>query len=255
MSAPRFIYMGLREWFDKLRKASLAYGYTCDMCGKELFNYPTERICDGCEEKLFRPDKICPKCGRESVAEGICLTCKSHMPSFTQGVSPFSYKGEAALSVNRMKNGNPRLAAYLGEQMAEKFLESRTVADGDFLILPVPLTQERLRVRGYNQAERLAESVEKRLVERGFEVELDNEVLQKRRETKLQKQASAKARTENVQGAYHVHKRMACKGKSILLIDDIMTTGATGSECAKLLLSAGAREVILLTAAALPEKK
>lgn len=247
--------MGIREWFDKLRKASLARGYTCDICGKELFDYPTRRICEACEEKLFRPQRTCSKCGRESVAEGICLTCKSRMPSFTQGISPFSYKGEAALIVNRMKNGDPRLAAYLGEQMAERFLNVYNGEEDAFLILPVPLTKDRLCERGYNQAQRLAESVERRLTERGFEAELDCEVLQKRRETKLQKQALGKAREENVQGAYHVHKRKACEGKRILLIDDIMTTGATGNECAKLLLSAGAKEIIFLTATARPEQK
>lgn len=248
--------MGIRVWFDKLRKASLTRGYTCDVCGKELFDYPIHRLCEGCEQKLFRPQRTCPKCGREGVAEGVCLTCKGSMPSFTRGVSPFSYKGEAALNVNRMKNGNPRLAAYFGEQMADAFIKAYGLEHAEsLLIVAIPLTKERLQERGYNQAERLAESVEARLNEKGIEAELDSDVLQKRRETKLQKQSSRKERAENVQGAYHVHKRKVCKGKTVLLIDDIMTTGATGSECAKLLLSAGAKEVIFLTAASLPEQK
>ena len=248
--------MGIREWFDKLRRASLARGYTCDICGRELFDYPNRRLCEGCETKLCRPKKICPKCGREGVTDGVCLTCKSHAPRFTRGVSPFAYRGEAALTVNRMKNGDPRLAAYFGEEMAEKFLESyeeRTALP--LLIIPIPLTANRIRERGYNQAQRLAESVQNRLIEKGLDAELDCDILQKSRETKLQKQASAKERAENVEGAYHVHKRKACQDKIILLVDDIMTTGATGSECARLLLSAGAKEVIFLTATALPEQK
>ena len=248
--------MGIREWFDKLRRASLARGYTCDVCGTELFDYPNRRLCTTCEEKLLFPKRTCPKCGRETVAEGVCLTCKGSMPSFTRGLSPFAYKGEAALTVNRMKNGDPRLAAYFGERMAEKFLEGyEAELSPPLLLIPIPLTPTRLRERGYNQAQRLAESLQQRLLERWVQAELDGEVLQKQRETKLQKQTSGKERAENVQGAYHVHKRTACKGKTILLIDDIMTTGATGSECAKLLLSAGAKEVIFLTATALPEQK
>ena len=248
--------MGIKAWFDKLRKASLTRGYTCDVCGKELFDCPIHRLCEGCEQKFFRPKRTCPKCGREGVAEGVCLTCKGSMPSFTRGLSPFSYKGEVALNVNRMKNGTPRLAAYFGEQMADEFIKVYGLEHAEtFLIIAIPLTKERLRERGYNQAERLAESVEARLNEKGIEAELDSDVLQKRRETKLQKQSSRKERAENVQGAYHVHKRKGCKGKTVLLIDDIMTTGATGSECAKLLLSAGAKEVIFLTAASLPEQK
>ncbi len=248
--------MGIKAWFNKLRRASLARGYTCDICGVELFYYPDRRLCEACEKKLFRPQRACQKCGRETVAEGVCLSCKGCMPSFTRGLSPFSYKGEAALAVNRMKNGNPRLAAYFGEQTAERFLEIYGLEqDNPLLIVAIPLTKERLRERGYNQAERLAESVETRLIDKGVNAELDSEVLQKRKETKLQKQTSGKERAENVQGAYHVHKRKACKGKTVLLVDDIMTTGATGSECAKLLLSAGAKEVIFLTATALPERK
>lgn len=248
--------MGIRAWFDKLRRASLARGYTCDICGEELFDYPQHRLCEGCEEKLPRPKQSCSKCGRETVAEGVCLTCKSHAPSFTRGISPFAYKGEAALAVNRMKNGDPRLAAYFGEKMAEKFLESRKEETAEpLLIIPVPLTANRLRERGYNQAQRLAESLHERLTERGVAAELEEDLLQKRRETKPQKQASAKERAENVEGAYHVHKRKACKDKTVLLVDDIMTTGATGSECAKRLLSAGAKDVVFLTATALPEQK
>ncbi len=248
--------MGIREWFDKFRRASLARGYTCDICGVELFDYPDRRLCEACEEKLFRPQRTCPKCGRETVAEGVCLSCKSRTPSFTHGLSPFSYKGEAALTVNRMKNGNPRLAAYFGEQMAEKFLEIYGLEqESPLLIVAIPLTKERLRERGYNQAERLAESVEARLIHKGVNAELDSGVLQKRKEIKPQKQTSGKERAENVHGAYHVHKRALCKGKRVLLVDDIMTTGATGSECARLLLSAGAKEVIFLTATALPEQK
>ena len=140
--------------------------------------------------------------------------------------------------------------------MAERFLLAyEGEYDQPLLLIPVPLTPSRRCERGYNQAQYLAESLQDRLLEKGVQAELDKDVLQKHRETKLQKQASSKERLENVEGAYHVHKRTVCKGRTILLVDDIMTTGATGSECAKLLLSAGAREVIFLTATALPEEK
>jgi predicted amidophosphoribosyltransferase len=87
------------------------------------------------------------------------------------------------------------------------------------------------------------------------ETRLETELLEKRRETELQKQKTRRERAENVRGAYHVHKRKDCKEKTIILIDDILTTGATGSECARLLLSAKAKKVIFLVAAALPEQK
>ena len=245
------------KWIDfltKIRKKLLTVGYTCDNCGRELFDYPEHRFCPSCEEKMPKAKRTCPKCGRETVAEGICLTCKGDMPKFTQGVAAFSYKGEAAGVVNRMKNGNHRLASYLGERMADAVLPILQ-QQGEILLVPVPLTENRKKERGYNQSERLAEVVEQCLQEAGVDVYLDTELLEKHRETALQKQKTRRERAENVHGAYHVKKRKACRDKTFLLIDDILTTGATGSECARLRLSAGASKVIFLVAAALPEQK
>ncbi len=244
----------LYRWFDKWRKASLKRGYACDLCGGELFDYPTHRLCKGCEEKLRPIRRPCPLCGRESVAEGLCLDCKAEPPSFTRGLSSFEYKGEGALAVNRLKNGEPRLAAYFGEKMAETFLCAVNEVE-NLLILPVPSTKEGVRERGYNQAERLAESVCDYLSLRGVRATLDGEVLQKIRETKPQKQMTRRERSENVKGAYRLHKRKVCEGRTVLLIDDILTTGSTGNECAKKIKAAGAKEVYFLTAFSVAEAK
>ena len=246
--------MKLQQIIKTIRQKLLIRGYTCDRCGGELFDYPEHRFCSACEEKMDKIKRPCPKCGRDTVAEGVCLTCKAHMPHFTKGIAAFSYKAETAGVINRMKNGNQRLAAYLGEKMAEAVLPSLEEGEG-LLIVPIPLTKQRRKERGYNQAELLAEALQGRLQIQGIETSLETELLEKRRETGLQKQKTAKERAENVKGAYHVHKRKLCEGKTILLADDILTTGATGSECAKLLLSAKAKKVLFLVAAALPEHK
>jgi ComF family protein len=177
------------------------------------------------------------------------------MPLFTRGVAAFSYKAETAGLINRMKKGNQRLAAYFGDQMAEAILPILQGEEGEFLLVPVPLTKERKMERGYNQAERLAEALQRRLQKKGITVRLESDLLEKHRETGLQKQKTARERIENVRGAYHVHKRKLCEGKKVLLVDDILTTGATGSECARRLLSAKAKEVIFLVAAAVEERK
>ena len=123
------------------------------------------------------------------------------------------------------------------------------------LLIPVPLTKKRLRERGYNQASLLAERVFEVLLEKGYRVELREDILVKRRDTAQQKHMDFSSRMENVAGAYHVARRKACRGRSMVLIDDILTTGATGSECASRLLSAGAADVVFLTGASLPEQK
>lgn len=245
-----------RRLHAKLRALSNANGYTCDGCGTELFNYPAERLCKACEQALFPTPRLhCGKCGRQTVAEGLCLDCKQRMPVFTRGFAPFVYIGETAGFINRMKNGNRRLALYFGERMAEYFLQELPQDPTPFLVVPVPMTEEKMKMRGYNQAEELAIALCAQLRKRGVEAELDGSVLQKRYDSAQQKYLNKKQRRENIAGVYHVHKRAACKGKTVLLIDDIHTTGATGDECTTRLLRAGAEKVYFLTATTLSEEK
>ncbi len=271
----------------KLRLFSASRGYVCDSCGAEVFAYPEHRFCVTCEKNMRKNDGLrCGKCGRKTVAEGVCLGCKQRLPKFTKGVSPFVYRGDTASLINRIKNGKPRLAYFFGETMAEELLsvcpellrfktkneQGRVALSAEnvsnesnvknasaekeeaLLVLPVPMTAERKKERGYNQAAELAIAVYARLRSSGLEAELDTGVLCKRREASPQKQLGYVARAENVAGLFHVHKRSACKGRTVVLVDDIMTTGATGSECAARLLGAGAKTVYFLIAAALPEQ-
>ena len=269
----------LQNFLEKLRKKSNERGYVCDGCGAEIFEYPLHRLCVDCEALLSVNDRhFCPKCGRKTIAEGVCLNCKRKKPAFDYGYSPFVYFAYTAGYVNRIKNGNRRLACFFGEKMTETFIASYTKisefetpmyalneensvqttpqsSEKTLLIVPVPTTETSRKKRGYNQAQDLAETVTESLQKAGYAVELDVDILQKRKETAQQKHMHYQERVENVAGAYHVHKRSVCKGRTIVLVDDIMTTGATGSECASRLLSAGAREVIFLVAASLPEMK
>ncbi len=230
-------------------------GYTCQRCKKEIFHFERSCYCEDCENLLwFADDLICPKCGRKTITAGVCLTCKSIPPKFYQGFAPFVYFGETASQINRIKNGNRILPRYFGEKMANYFLQ-KVDFETEILIIPVPMTKEKLEQRGYNQAHDLAIEVAKVFEEQNKPYFLDFEILQKIRETQPQKHLTLRQRYENSEGVYHVRKRTAVKDKIILLIDDIMTTGATGSACAKALYGAGASRVYLLTACSLPEQK
>ena len=249
----------LKTRLQTLRERMASRGYSCEICGAELFSYPTPRICSSCDDLLLKNDKnTCPKCGRAVVSQGVCLACKSRLPHFTRAVSVFSYEGLAARTVNGLKNGKRHLSWYLGEALAKKIIDSfslQALQENEWLLIPIPLTATRQKERGYNQAEELALAVRSALQKAGANVELDTEALIKRRDEHMQKHLSSQERFENAEGAYHVHKRKLCRGKNILLIDDVITTGATGSACAKLLLGAGANAVYLCTVAATPEKK
>ncbi len=247
-----FIFRAL----EKIRKRLLQVGYTCDVCGGELFDYPKHRLCAACESTMLPITRPCERCGRQKRADGLCLGCKAVPPQFTQGVSVFSYKKESAVLINRFKNGNARLAGYLGEKMGRRLVEVFPNLTGENpLVLSVPLSAEKTLLRGYNQAERLAECVLETLRLLGVEAEGDFALLEKRRETKVQKEMTYAERAENVRGAYRLQDKGRVKGRTVVLVDDIMTTGATGSELARVLKGAGAKEVYFLTAASTPERR
>lgn len=247
----------LKRVFHNLRTRSLSRGYTCDRCGKEIFTYPEKRLCDGCEDLLPKNgQKSCPKCGRKTVSDGVCLECKSHAPAFELGYSPFVYRQETAALINRMKNGQPWLAGYFGERMVDGFFEQGLLdCSAEIpLVTFVPMGENRRRERGYNQAQRLAEAFCERLKTKDVETELRTDVLYKRLETLSQKDVDKNTRRKNAQEAYRVQEKKLCKDRTVLLVDDIMTTGATGSACAEKLLKAGAKRVFFITACSLSER-
>ena len=249
----------MRELLKKLAETYENYraerGYTCDCCGKEIFTYPAPRLCEDCIGRLPAIARRCPKCGRAAPAEGVCAECKERMPLFSLAISAFSYENEAARLINRLKNGEKYLAYFFAEALApliEAALEQECVDRKECFFTCVPdRKQDRAikRDRRYNPAAVLAEKTCALL-----SVAADGEVMVKSRETKPQKRMSAKERFENVRGAYRVHKRAACAGKTLVVFDDILTTGATGSECARILLAAGAKRVIFVSAVSVAEK-
>ena len=235
---------------EKIRALFAKGGYTCDGCGREAFSYPEKRLCDDCAATLRKnAGFVCEKCGRKARSQGVCLACKQNLPEFAKGYSPFVYAGFAASLVNRLKNGERNLSNFFGEEMSA-YVAEKIENPQELIVVSVPMTKERQTARGYNQAAELAKTVANNL-----DLLYDEEVLIKTRDAVGQKYLSGKERTENVRGAYRVHKRAFVRDKRVLLIDDVMTTGATGSECARILKNAGADEVIFLTAASLREPK
>jgi len=112
------------------------------------------------------------------------------------------------------------------------------------LIIPVPLHPKRLRWRGFNQSLLLA-----RQVSRKYDVPIDPFVLYRSRETPPQTQLTEDERRKNVRGAFETDPKKSLKKNSVLLVDDVYTSGATVNECSRVLIRAGAREVTVLTLA------
>jgi ComF family protein len=177
------------------------------------------------------------------------LDCKSLYPVFQKGFSPLAYEGEGAKAVNLYKNGKRYLSRLFAELMKARFFEEvGEFSSEEGCIYYVPLTKAKEKLRGYNQAEELAKEFS---LLTGIPWVKDG--VQKVRETKPQKGMTAKERADNVKAVFRVHKRKECRGKRVILIDDIMTRGATGNEISRILLLAGAKEVLFLTIASVPE--
>ncbi len=207
---------------------------------------------------LFPPK--CVFCRRVMEADGVCDKCKASLPyrhvqeskepiMFIDGAySCFHYEGDARNALIRYKFGGLSkyavdFAVYLEECIKENL-------SGEFDVISwIPLSRKRLRSRGYDQAKLLADEVCARL---GISAV---RTLRKTRDTAPQsKQREISKRMANILGAYEMASFDAT-GKRIILIDDILTTGSTVSECARILKTAGAEKVYVVTVAKTRRRK
>ena len=123
-----------------------------------------------------------------------------------------------------------------------EILKKEEFSKGFDYIIPVPLYPSRKRERGYNQSRILAEEVSKTI-----SVPLAEKVLIRKKKTKDQTHLSPEERERNVKGAFVVRANLTLQGKKVILVDDVITTGSTLKECARVLKEAGAREVVGVT--------
>ncbi|MBE7089033.1 MAG: ComF family protein [Clostridiales bacterium] len=234
----------IKEIFKNLFKELFPQNFTCDLCGKEIFE--GDNFCPECKKRIIKNDQAtCPVCGRKTAIDEICLECKADPPKFDRAVSPLIYQDGSAQIIARFKNGEGYLKEYfcdLMQQSAQEFLPV------DFVIC-VPMTKKAERKRGYNQAELLAKGLCKRL-----NLQFEREVVLKIKETEEQKSLSKQKRLENLKGCFRLHKKAICKDKTILVVDDVLTTGATSDAVCRLLKNAKAKRIYFISIASVEYK-
>lgn len=229
------------------------------MCGRELTSFSLTGVCGPCWQELEPwPGPACSNCGlpfgsdvaREG-AEQRCAQCLADEFTFDRARSFGLYRdGLRALILQLKFQRRERLGTKLGELLGTMWESLMTEMDaGRTVIVPVPLHASRVRERGFNQAALLAEGLSHDLVRRRGVAGVDARALLRIRPTRPQTGLSISARRENVRGAFSVADPHSVRGRTVVLVDDVMTTGSTLSSCATVLKAAGARCVMALTLA------
>jgi ComF family protein len=233
----------------------------CSLCQAELTSDARGRICRVCWASLEPWNgPLCACCGLPFVspraldaAEPRCGECLNDEPAFDGARSFGLYTGKLRQAVLRVKfSGDERLGGHLGALLASTWDSLPHVVEFDSpLIVPVPLHPSRRRERGFNQSEVLAGGLVRQLAKRrdGSGPKLVGSCLRRKRATTPQTGLSVTARRENLRGAFEVANAEEIRGRLIVLVDDVMTTGATVSACARALKRAGVAKVMGLTVA------
>ncbi len=212
----------------------------CPLCGALLG--ANERICGKCSDSVvFIQSPVCQKCGRPIYD---CV-CRGENYTFVRCISPFAYTKAIRYGIHRLKFNNvPESADFFALFMHTAMRREYAGLKFD-LVLSVPMHASDIHRRGYNQADLLAKSLADRI-----DVPFGKRILVKKTKNNVQHTLSRADRRRNVEGVFSVSQPYLVAGKTILLCDDIITTGSTLDACAVELLAAGARAVYCVTAAA-----
>jgi ComF family protein len=201
-------------------------------------------LCTVCGERLFSPFALSTTDG-----EPRCGLCRRIVPVFVRAVAYGSYEGGLRELIHLLKYAGVHPAAnVLGRMLAEAIAELEPELPAESVdVIAVPLHRSKLRRREFNHAERIARSAIK--LSPAGRLRLCPGALERKRETPSQTGLTRHQRRENVRGAFGVAQPEAVKGREVLLVDDVYTTGATVSECARVLRRAGATKVWVATVA------
>ncbi len=228
---------------------SVLFPSDCRLCSTPLTNISRIPVCEECLAEIH-PVRApqCILCGDRLASaqllmgDGRCVHCRDDEPAFDRALAFGEYQGPLRGLIHLLKYENVTpVAGPLGEMLAQTISELLPASNTQRpLLLPVPLHKSRRRSRGFNQAELIARAAAKHLAQK-FEV--SSSLLVRHRETISQVGLSREERMENMRDAFRVVDRHRVKGRAVVLVDDVMTTGTTLSECARVLKSAGAERV------------
>lgn len=226
--------------------SSLIFPLECETCKAVLPPLPPVGICARCESeiRLITPPH-CASCGRTLKGSGPrCAECLEEVFHFDRAYACAPYEGQMKELLHAYKFGGRKYLANFFIKLMARFAENHlNKADHD-AILPVPVDAEKKRERGFNQSGLISTALSKRLALPHL-----SRSLKRVKSPSPQSLLPKEDRRSNIAGCFSVKDEAAIRGKQLLLVDDILTTGYTASEAAHALKNAGARSVTVLACA------
>lgn len=229
----------------------------CRLCGAPLIRISRLPVCEECLSHI-RPleGSVCSICGERlgnyrllnDDHQPCCPACYQDEPGFAKAAAYGSYDGGLRDLIHLFKYDHVRPAANVLGRMLAEVLDALAGSFGDRapVVVPVPLHSSKLRQRGFNQSELIARVA---LKLKSGQLILHSNVLERSRPTASQIGLTREQRQRNMRGAFVVATPDDIRGRDVLLVDDVLTTGTTVSECARVLRRAGAKRVLVATVA------
>jgi ComF family protein len=231
--------------FSSLHQASFSIAPgLCLLC-----NQATSRrfdLCTCCEIELPQLTQGCYYCAEPLTDSGTCARCMSDAPAFSKVLCAFEYAHPVDHLIQEFKDKGHRAAGFVLTQLAIKHLASQlqAIPHRDLLLTSVPLHPARIRKRGFNQAELIAGWLAE-----ATGIEPNHKLLNRNRDTGSQRSLKLVERQRNLSQAFQVSEPAEVKNRTLLLVDDVVTTTSTVREVSYCLMEAGAADVIVLALA------
>ncbi len=240
----------LSSWFQTM--LDFVFPAACVYCHKFVGDDRILIFCQSCWSTMpLISESVCPRCGTpysshsvlQYAPEFLCGDCRTAPPFFDRACAAASYEGVIKEAIHQFKfHQKTGLGKPLAQALISRIPTSLDISQYQ-AILPVPLHKTRQRQRGYNQSAILA-----RHLARHYGLRVLGHKLLRTRPTNAQAQMKGrKERQENVKNAFSVRSPEVIRDQNLILIDDVLTTGATMNECAKVLKQAGAASILVLT--------
>ena len=218
----------------------------CICCGIPIEKTELYSLCHACRiQMLEKKMNKCVICGRFFSGKGkdvLCMDCSAKEPSFSKGITCTIYDDQVKKMIYNFKYGGK---SYLKEPLGQIMWSQIEQSVGFDVVISVPMHPKKKKARGYNQAELIALEIAALSGK-----EFCKDCLIRTKNTIPMSGLTIEERTRNIKDVFYVNKPRTVEGKSVVLVDDIYTTGSTTGECGRMLFMAGAKKVYVLTFAA-----